>query len=143
MDQITAAALAELAGSLSGEPERAAWQCLTTLVQRPLHHGSAQISGSPQISSGELEVAALECAPSDPFRAQALATALEIRAALDDDFRALLEVWRQQLQTASDGEVRNRISGGTQNGPVLQGRDFSGLTFNIEVHTPAAPPNGK
>jgi hypothetical protein len=36
------------------------------------------------------------------------------------------------------GEVRGIISGGTQQGPVLQGRDFSGITF--AAATAAAAP---
>ena len=41
-----------------------------------------------------------------------------------------------QRQNRSDGDVTNTISGGTQYGPVLQGRDFTGLTFG----SPAPPP---
>ncbi|MEK8143897.1 hypothetical protein NKH18_24015 [Streptomyces sp. M10(2022)] len=134
MDPITAAALAALAGSVGGEAGRQAWQGLTALVRRPFQRGAAQDSepdGSPGASSGELEIADLENNPADPLRAQALATALGVRAALDGEFRALLEEWWQHAQTGSGSEVHNSISGGTQNGPVLQGRDFSSITFNM------------
>lgn len=134
MDPITATALAALAGGLGGEAGRQAWQALTALVRRPFGRATAQRTqddGTPQVSSGELEVAALEGEPADPMRAQALATALGVRAALDGEFRVLLDGWWQRARAASSGgDVHNSISGGTQNGPVLQGRDFSSITFN-------------
>lgn len=135
MDPITAAALAALAGGLGGEAGRQAWQGLTALVRRPFGRAATertQDDGTPQVSSGELEVAALAEDPADPMRAQALATALGVRAALDGEFRVLLDEWWQRAQASSSGgDVHNSISGGTQNGPVLQGRDFSSLTFNM------------
>ncbi|PHQ50551.1 hypothetical protein BLA24_17190 [Streptomyces cinnamoneus] len=135
MDPITAAALTALAGGLGGEAGRQAWQGLAALVRRPFGRAAAQGTqddGTPQVSSGELEVAALEEEPADPMRAQALATALGVRAALDGEFRVLLDEWWQRAHAnSSGGNVHNNISGGTQNGPVLQGRDFSSLTFNM------------
>ncbi|MEU4150472.1 hypothetical protein [Streptomyces sp. NPDC026659] len=142
MDPITAAALAALAGGLGGEAGRQAWQGLTALVRRPFGRAAtqgAQNNGIPEVSSGELEVSALEGDPADPMRAQALATALGVRAALDGEFRILLDEWWQRAQTNSSGsEVHNSISGGTQSGPVLQGRDFSSLTFNMATPTTTA-----
>ena len=38
------------------------------------------------------------------------------------------------------GSVKNTISGGTFSGPVLQGRDFTGLTFDASPAAPASPP---
>ncbi|AGS72314.1 hypothetical protein [Streptomyces collinus] len=135
MDPITAAALAALAGSLGSEAGRQVWQGLTALVRRPFGGASAQGTqddGTLQVSSGELEAAALERDPANPMHAQALATCLGVRAALDGEFRGLLNEWWQQAQAISlRGDVQNSISGGTQNGPVLQGRDFSNLTFNM------------
>lgn len=134
MDPITAAALTALAGSLGGDAGRQAWQGLTALVTRPFRQGSSPDvppEGSPGISSGELEVAELESNPADPQRAQALATAIGVRAALDGEFRALLEEWWHDAQSGSGSEVHNSISGGTQNAPVIQGGDFYGLTFNM------------
>ncbi|MEU5578702.1 hypothetical protein ABZ791_21660 [Streptomyces huasconensis] len=140
MDPITAAALAALAGGLGGEAGRQAWQGLTALVRRPFGRAAAEGTedgGAPQVGSGELEVAALAENPGDPVRAQALATALGVRAALDGEFRRHLEEWWQRAQAGSGGgNVHNSISGGTQNGPVLQGRDFSSLTFNMTRTTP-------
>lgn len=138
MDPITAATLAALAGGLSGEAGRQAWLGLTTLVRRPFQRGSAE-DGAPQISSGEHEAAALECDPADPLRAQALATALGVRAALDGEFRALLEEWqRQQAAPTSGNVVHNNVSGQVPNGQVVQGQNFSSLTFNL-TRAPAAP----
>lgn len=132
MDPITVAALTALASGVGGDAGRQAWQGLAALVRRPFRGSSTDDAGgvTSGISSGEPEVAELENDPADPLRAQALATALGVRAALDGEFRALLEEWWQSAQSGSSGEVRNSISGGTQNGPVLQGRDFSSLTFN-------------
>lgn len=137
MDPITAAALAALAGSMGTEAGRNAWLGLTALVQRPFRRGAAV----PSTSSGELEVAALESEPADPVRAQALATALGVRAALDSEFRTHLDEWWRQAQAMRGGDVHNSISGGTQSGPVVQGRDFSSLTFNLN-RTPGATDQG-
>ena len=39
------------------------------------------------------------------------------------------------------GNVTNTISGGTQQGPVLQGRDFSNITFGAPPASPPVPPS--
>ncbi|GAA1927897.1 hypothetical protein [Streptantibioticus ferralitis] len=138
MDPISAAALTALAGGAGGEAGRQAWQGLSALVRRPFRRGEAQNeTESPSVSSGQLELTALEDAPTDPMRAQALITALGVRAALDTDFRGLLTEWWQQAQTVSTAsKVHNEISGGTQH-TVVQGRDFSNITFTVP---PATPP---
>ncbi|MFJ9943765.1 hypothetical protein [Streptomyces erythrochromogenes] len=85
------------------------------------------------MSSSQLELASLEANPTDPIRAQALATALGVRAALDTEFRSLLEEWWERAQTMnSGGEVHNHISGGTQR-EVFQGQSFSNITFNVRT----------
>ncbi|MFJ6050125.1 hypothetical protein [Streptomyces sp. NPDC092307] len=85
------------------------------------------------MSSSQLELASLEADPTDPMRAQALATALGVRAALDAEFRGLLEEWWQRTQTTgTGGDAHNHINGGIQR-EVLQGRDFSHITFNIRT----------
>ncbi|MER5567144.1 hypothetical protein ACWC98_11425 [Streptomyces goshikiensis] len=141
MDPITAAALAALAGSLGSEAGRQAWQALTTLVRRPFARATAQDGTMPQISSGELEAASLAGDPADPMRAQALATALGVRAALDGEFRELLDQWWQQAQSApSGGNVHNHIGGNVESGAnVVQSRDVSSLTFNMT--RPSAAPD--
>ncbi|MFC9944643.1 hypothetical protein [Streptomyces pratensis] len=136
MDSITAAALAALAGSAGSEAGRQAWAGLTALVRRPFRRGTVPEPDQDgvRVSSGELELAAMQEDSTDPVRSQALATALHVRAALDEEFRLLLDEWWQRTQ-ASDGAAHNSVSGGTQNGPVVQGRDFSGLTFHMTRDT--------
>jgi hypothetical protein len=139
MDPITAAALAALAGGVGGEAGRHAWQGLTALVRRPFRRGGSEDAAEdPAVSSGELELASLADAPDDPARAQALATALGVRAALDSEFKVLLQEWWQNAQAEPVSEVHNSITGGTQHGPVLQGRDFSGITFDMRTGAPSA-----
>jgi hypothetical protein len=61
----------------------------------------------------------------------ALAEILLTRAGEDSDFEQALSAWwaqAGQIQVVS-GEVRNIVRDGTFYGPVVQGRDFSGLTF--------------
>ncbi|MEV6199590.1 hypothetical protein AB0M64_06420 [Streptomyces sp. NPDC051771] len=140
MDPITAAALAALAGSIGSEAGRNAWLGLTALVRRPFRRNAAleeaQEEGALAVSSGEVEVAALEGAPADPGHAQALATALHVRAALDGEFRALLDEWWRQTRTQSGGNVQNNI-GGTVHGTAVQGRDHSNFTFHMTRTTGA------
>ncbi|GGZ13096.1 hypothetical protein GCM10010387_01340 [Streptomyces inusitatus] len=129
MDPITAATLAALAGGIGSEAGRHAWQGLTALVRRPFQRGSAQGTeedGPSQISSGELEAAALQNDPTDPLRAQALATALGVRAALDGEFRALLEEWQRQSEPKPSGGVAHNSVGNAHDSTVVQGQSFSG-----------------
>jgi hypothetical protein len=42
----------------------------------------------------------------------------------------------------TSGNVGNTVSGGTQYGSVLQGRDCTGLTFGSPAAGPAQPPGG-
>ncbi|MFJ4648180.1 hypothetical protein ACIP6Q_32270 [Streptomyces bobili] len=129
MDPISAALLTALAGGVGGEAAKQAWAWLRALVRRPAAADSA---------SGEAELDALEQAPADVDRAQALSTTLAQRAAADPEFRTELEQWHQQVQVSKTGtgDAHSEISGGTQHGPVLQGRDFTGLTFG----SPQPPP---
>lgn len=138
MDPVTVALLAAIAGGAGGEAGRQAWVGLGALVRRPFRHDAD--AATPAVSSGELELAALGQTPADLARAQALSTALAVRAAVDADFRSGLAAWQEQakLVRTGDGDVSNTISGGTQHGPVLQGRDFSGISFTTPP--PPAPP---
>ncbi|HEX5298271.1 MAG TPA: hypothetical protein VFW50_14905 [Streptosporangiaceae bacterium] len=52
---------------------------------------------------------------------------------LQDQVRDMLV----QAGVSISGDVANTISGGTQQGPVLQGRDFNNLSFGA---SPASPP---
>jgi tetratricopeptide (TPR) repeat protein len=113
------------------------WENLTSLVRRPFRRKSVRGSATAAVASGEAEVLALQQSPRDLQKALALAEALLARANADADFGQALESWWIQAGPVrmSIGNATNVISGGTQNGPVLQGKDFSNLTFGV-----AAPP---
>ena len=78
-------------------------------------------------------------------KAVALAEALLARSGADDEFRQALESWWRQAEpiraSINAGNVTNTISGGTQHGPVLQGRDFSNITFGAAPATAPVPPS--
>ncbi|MER6442211.1 hypothetical protein ABT275_38650 [Streptomyces sp. NPDC001185] len=137
MDPVSVGLLAALAGGAGGEVGRQAWAGLSALVRRPFHRdGDGQIPAAS--SSGEVELVRLTEDPADQGRAQALSTVLAVRAALDEDFRSGLAAWqeRARLVRTGDGTVTNTVSGGVQHGPVVQGRDFTNLTF---TNPPASP----
>jgi hypothetical protein len=132
MDPVSVGLLAALAAGAGGEVGREAWAGLTALVRRPFGRRGGDGNGvEPAVSTGEAELTRLAQNPADPNSAQALSTALAVRAALDTDFRTALAAWHEQAHPAlaEVGSVHNSISGGVQHGPVLQGRNFSGLAF--------------
>ncbi|MER6358034.1 hypothetical protein ABT186_41210 [Streptomyces sp. NPDC001634] len=118
MDPTSVALLAAPAGGAGGELGRQAWVGLTTLVRRPFTRGQDESVQTPAVSSGETELVRLQEAPGDAARAQALSTALAVRAAVDAEFSTDLQQWHEQakLVRTGDGEVHNTISGGTQHG---------------------------
>ncbi|MFD6038988.1 hypothetical protein ACFWHF_31370 [Streptomyces griseoincarnatus] len=142
MDPVSLGLLAALAGGAGGELGRDAWAGLSALVRRPFRRGEDH-ERRPALTSGEEELAHLAQDPDDETRAQALSAALAARAAQDAEFRTALAAWLRQAEAvrAEEAPVNNTISGGTQHGPVLQGRDFSGLTFTT-TPAPAARPHG-
>ncbi|GAA4568750.1 hypothetical protein GCM10023100_20920 [Actinocorallia cavernae] len=123
--------MAALAGGAGGEPGRQAWVALGELVRRPFGRRSG---GS---NPGETEFAALGEAPGEPARAEALRSGLVARATEDPEFATALAGWRRRAQPLSEGSVTNTISGGTHGGSVIQGRNFSGVTFNGPPTPPA------
>ncbi|MFD5621416.1 hypothetical protein [Streptomyces yangpuensis] len=137
MDPVSVGLLVALAGGVAGEVGRQTWAGLSALVRRPLGRDGGQ---APDIGSGEAELTRLAADPGDQGRAQALSTALAVRAAVDEDFRAGLAAWQERaaLLRAGDGAVTNSVSGGTQNGPVLQGRDFTNPIFNAAPAPPSS-----
>ncbi|MEV5972304.1 hypothetical protein [Streptomyces sp. NPDC051921] len=141
MDPIAVGLLAALAGGAGGELGRQAWAGLGALVRRPFGRGDRADPPEPVVSPGVAELDLLAQDPDDPERAQALSTALAVRAAVDPEFGAGLETWHRQAHRvrSGEGDVHNHISGGSLYGPVLQGRDFSGLTFTLSP-SPALPP---
>jgi hypothetical protein len=131
MDPISAGLLVAIATGAAGEAGRQLWAGLSGLVTNRTATETGQLENAPA-SSGAAELASLNEAPNDLERARSLSSALTQRAERDEAFRAGLLQWHQQAQAlrTGDGETTNTISGGTQNGPVLQGRDFSGIKFN-------------
>jgi hypothetical protein len=144
MDPVSAALLTELAGGAAGAFGHQAWVGLTSLVRRPFGHGHDGSAQAPAVSTGEAELIRLQEEPGDTARARALSTALATRAAVDPEFSADLRQWHEEAKfmRPSDGDVHNTVSGGTQYGHVVQGRDFSGLTFNTPAPSPPPPAPG-
>lgn len=116
------------------------WAGVVSLVRRPFR-GKQATGAAPAVASGEVQLLALQQSPGDRQKAVALAEVLLARSGSDDEFRQVLENWWHQAEpiraSLSIGNVKNAISGGTQYGPVLQGRDFSNITFGA---APVAPP---
>ncbi|MGW1143908.1 hypothetical protein ACWD6I_02360 [Streptomyces sp. NPDC002454] len=150
MDPISATVLVALATGVGGEAGRQAWLGLGRLVGRRRgepdpsaapagEEGTdrADGTGAPVEDGSELpgrgELVALTDAPDDERRAVELADALTARAEHDAEFRELLAQWWDEAREAAGdgGPVHNSVSGGTQHGPVVQGRDFSAITFNL------------
>ncbi|GAA4796602.1 hypothetical protein GCM10023220_24400 [Streptomyces ziwulingensis] len=128
VDPISASLLVAAASGAGGEMGRQLWDALRGLVRR----GPAdETPTTPDPAPGEAELVSLSQAPHSAERARALSEALSRRAAQDAVFGARLTEWGQQAQVlhAAAGDTRNTVSGGTQHGPLLQGRDFSGITF--------------
>jgi hypothetical protein len=139
MDPITLAAV--LTAVMTGASEALSGQLLTglaSLVRRPWHRKTAA-AGPTALLSGEAELAALQESPRDDQKAAALAEVLLARSQADPGFEQALKQWwtRAEPVRARIGTVTNTISGGTQHGPVLQGRDFTNLSFGT---TPPPPP---
>ena len=132
MDPVTLGAV--LLAIVTGVAEDAGgrlWSGLTALVRKPFRRGA---------SSCAAELAALERAPADRDLAMTLAQALLKRADADAEFGRELERWWERAGQVriGEGDVINTISGGTQHEPVLQDRDFSGITFGVAQAGPAA-----
>lgn len=129
MDQIAPELLMALAGGTAGAAGQQVWASLRDLVRRrPAGQGP----------SGEDELTGLDTASDDAERARELAGVLAERARQDPAFAQALESWRRRAEEWHDartgaGDVRNEISGGTFQGPVVMARDINGpLTFGGE-----------
>jgi hypothetical protein len=120
------------------------WAGVVSLVRRPGRRKATPGGDTAAVPSGEAEVVALQQAPGDRLRAVALAEVLLARANADGGFKQALVSWWEQAEPvrASIGNVTNTVSGGAQYGPVLQGRDFSNLTFGASPAPPPIPPKG-
>jgi hypothetical protein len=143
MDPVTiGAVLLAVVSGVGSQLGTQLWEGIVSLVRRPLHHEAA---AALQVPSGEAELTALQQAPSDQHKAVALAEAMLARSGADDEFRRALESWWQEAEpiraSLSIGNVANTISGGAQSGPVLQGRDFSKISFGASPPPPQGPPS--
>jgi hypothetical protein len=149
MDPVTiGAVLLAIVSGVGGKLGEQLWEGVVSLVRHSFRRrtaGGAESAASTVTvpPSGEAELAALRQDPGDQHKAVALAQALLARSGSDDEFRRALESWWQQAEPirASIGNVTNTISGGTQHGPVLQGRDFNSITFSAPPATPPVPPS--
>jgi hypothetical protein len=119
------------------------WEGVVSLVRRPFRRKATGDDAAAIVPSGEAELADFQQAPGDRQKAVMLAEALLARSGADDEFRQALEGWWQQAEPirASIGNVVNTISGGAQQGPVLQGRDFSNITFGASPPSPPVAPS--
>jgi hypothetical protein len=142
---IGAVLLAVVSGT-GGQLGAQLWQGVVSLVRRPFYRQGT--AGGDRVTveavpTGESELAALQQTRGDQSRAVALAAALLARARVDEEFGRALESWWDQAGPvrASIGNATNTISGGTQRGPVLQGRDFSGITLSAGPAVPPVPPS--
>lgn len=107
------------------------WSGVAALVRCPLHRKPGRVGECPKASSGQAEMTALQQSAGNATKAVELAEALLARAHVDPWFeRALRRWWKEAGPVrASLGDVTSTISGGTFYSPVLQGRDFTDLTF--------------
>jgi hypothetical protein len=148
MDPVTiGAVLAAVIAGAGGQLGAQLWDGVVSLVRRPFHReGAASNDAAAEaVPAGGAELAALQQAPGDQQKAVALAEVLLARSGADDEFRRALETWWAQAEqiraSLNIGNVTNTISGGTQYGPVLQGRDFSNITIGTPPATPPVPPS--
>jgi tetratricopeptide (TPR) repeat protein len=142
MDPVTVGAvLLAVATGVSEALGGQLWAGVVSLVRRPLHGRREPAEELPMAGSGESELAALKGSPGDQAKAVALAEVLLARAGGDPGFERALQEWWVRAEPIREklGNVTNTVSGGNQYGPVLQGRDFTGLTFGAAPPPPARP----
>jgi hypothetical protein len=141
MDPVSLAAV--LVAVVTGASEALGGQLLTglaSLVRRPWRLKTDEANPAA-LPPEEAELKALQDSPQDQQRAVALAETLLARSQADGEFAQALEQWWACAEPVrvSIGDVTNTISGGTQHGPVLQGRDFTNLSFGASPASPTAP----
>ena len=142
MDPVTVGAvLLAVATGVSEALGGQLWAGVVSLVRRPLRGRKEPAGEVAAAQSGDAELIALQGSPGDQRKAVALAEVLLARAAADPGFDQALREWWVQAGPVREktGDVTNTISGGTFSGPVLQGRDFTGLTFGAAPAPPARP----
>jgi hypothetical protein len=140
MDPVTIGAvlLAILSGA-AGEAGSKLWDGVIALVRRPFQRHQA--AAAPAVGSGEAELTALQQAPADEAKAQALARVLVARGEADPGFHQALAGWWDSASRIQAGRdtTTNTITGGTFSAPVAQGHDMT-ITFNTGPAPRAASP---
>ena len=113
---------------------------LIALVRRPVRNSAGNAAERAELPNGQAELAALQSDPSNEGTATALAEALWTRTSADKAFQQDFEDWFEIASRTyrNYGNVANKISGGIQHGPIFQGREFRGLTFNADPQQRAA-----
>jgi hypothetical protein len=121
------------------------WEQARQRVARLLARG-----GEPGNAAGELEesrntlVAVVGTADEEDLTSDLTASIrLQLRRLLDRDpgaaeeLRCLVDEFAFAVRHDPPGTVHNSITGGTQNGPVVQGHTFTNLTFHPPGDTSA------
>ena len=149
MDPITIGAVLLAIATGAGEGlGKQLWEGVVALVRRPFRRkaaASGDAAAGEVMTVGDKQLAAFQQDPADRDKALALAEALLARSGADAEFRQALESWWRQTEpiraSLSIGNVANTVSGGTQQGPVLQGRDFNNITFGAQAPSPPVSPS--
>ncbi|MFJ6214730.1 hypothetical protein ACIQGZ_15560 [Streptomyces sp. NPDC092296] len=136
MEAELAALAASGATTLVGLMVSESWTQARDRVARFFARGSGDPAPQEQLEVSRAELAAARETGDDTGAADVeaewrtrLRRLLRADPAAAAELRALLaELGPQQTEPA--GSVHNTINGGVQHGPVIQGRDFSGLTFH-------------
>jgi hypothetical protein len=146
MDPATLGALlAAIVSGVASQLGTQLWDGVVSLVRRPFRRETAASEDAASVvPSGEAELAALQQTPDDQQKALTLAEVLLGRSDTDGEFRLALQDWWEQAEpiraSINARNVANTISGGAQHGPVLQGGDFTNVTFGAGPATPKVPP---
>ncbi|MFH9267825.1 hypothetical protein ACH4KN_26800 [Streptomyces sp. NPDC017546] len=114
-----------------------AWTQARGRVARFLGGGEDDEAVDAELEASRAELTAARAAADDEAVADVeeewrirLRRALRANPGAADELRALLDELSPHAPAGPAVSVTNTISGGTQNGPVIQGQNFSALTFN-------------
>ncbi len=139
------AALAALAGNAVVQAAVTdTWESVRHKIARLFGRGQPHPQTERRLEATHAQLAA--AAPADLEKVQAeqaarwsgrLADLLEDHPDAEAELRSLLEEIQEKLSSVG-GNVTNTISGGSQHGPVLMGRDFTGINL---LHAPRPEPD--
>lgn len=126
MDPVSVELLLAIAGGAAGAAGTGAWQGLVALVKRPFVHTPEDEEATAALDA----LAALQQESGDRVAAGKLASVLQARAGVDAGFRDAVQTWLDRAYeelSGNSGNTHSEISGGTQHGHLLMGRDFSSI----------------